>query len=97
MNLTSEQRAAIDSDSPDILLSAGAGSGKTSTTVHRYERLLTGEYTDGRKGEPVEPSSILVFTFTDKAAGELRERIRSLRDERDMTFSMGSLWVGTFH
>ncbi len=97
MNLTSEQRAAIDSDSPDILLSAGAGSGKTSTTVHRYERLLTGEYTDSRKGEPVEPSSILVFTFTDKAAGELRERIRSLRDERDMTFSMGSLWVGTFH
>ncbi len=97
MNLTSEQRDAINSDSPDILLSAGAGSGKTSTTVHRYERLLTGEYTDGRKGEPVEPSSILVFTFTDKAAGELRDRIRSLRDQRNMTFSMGNLWVGTFH
>jgi len=94
---TPQQRAAIDSDARDILLSAGAGSGKTSTTVSRYERLLTGEYTDGRVGEGVEPPSILVFTFTDKAAGELRERIRDLRDSRGRDFSMGSLWVGTFH
>ena len=43
MELTPQQDVAIDSDSPDILLSAGAGSGKTSTTVRRYERLLTGE------------------------------------------------------
>lgn len=97
MELTPQQEVAIDSDSPDILLSAGAGSGKTSTTVRRYERLLTGEYIDGRVGEPLEPASILVFTFTDKAAGELRERIRRLRDERGLAFSMGSLWVGTFH
>lgn len=97
MKLTPQQCAAIDSDARDILLSAGAGSGKTSTTVKRYERLLTGEYTDGRRGEPVEPASILVFTFTDKAAGELRERIRELRDRGNRDFSMGSLWVGTFH
>ncbi len=97
MKLTPQQRTAIDSDADDILLSAGAGSGKTSTTVARYERLLTGEYTDGRRGEPVEPASILVFTFTDKAAGELRERIRKLRDDRGRDFSMSSLWVGTFH
>lgn len=97
MNLTSQQKAAIDSDARDILLSAGAGSGKTSTTVRRYERLITGEYTDGRTVEPIEPSSILVFTFTDKAAGELRERIRDLRESRDREFSMSSLWVGTFH
>ena len=97
MNLTSQQRAAIDCDARDILLSAGAGSGKTSTTVSRYERLLTGEYTDGRMGEQAEPTSILVFTFTDKAAGELRERIRRLRDDSGRDFSMGSLWVGTFH
>lgn len=97
MNLTSQQKAAIDSDARDILLSAGAGSGKTSTTVRRYERLITGEYTDGRTVEPVEPSAILVFTFTDKAAGELRERIRDLRESRGREFSMSSLWVGTFH
>ncbi len=97
MDLTPQQRAAIDSDAADILLSAGAGAGKTSTTVARYERLLTGDYTDGRRGEPVEPASILVFTFTDKAAGELRERIRKLRDDRGQDFSMSSLWVGTFH
>lgn len=97
MNLTPQQKAAIDSDARDILLSAGAGSGKTSTTVRRYERLLTGNYTDGREGDPVEPSSILVFTFTEKAAGELRERIRKLRDDGSLEFSMGSLWIGTFH
>lgn len=97
MNPTQQQCAAIDSDALDILLSAGAGSGKTSTTVRRYERLLTGVYTDGRQGEPVEPDSILVFTFTDKAAGELRDRIRRLRDSGNLGFSMGSLWVGTFH
>ena len=97
MNPTAQQKAAIDSDAPDILLSAGAGSGKTSTTVQRYERLITGKYTDERVSEPLEPSSILVFTFTDKAAGELRERIRKLREEGDRDFSMSSLWVGTFH
>ncbi len=97
MALTAEQRTAIDCDDRDILLQAGAGSGKTSTTVNRYERLLTGVRTDGRTSEVLEPSAILVFTFTDKAAGELRERIRRLRKSGGREFSMGSIWVGTFH
>ncbi len=97
MALTPEQARAIDCGDRDILLQAGAGSGKTSTTVNRYERLLTGKFTDGSVTEEREPSEILVFTFTDKAAGELRNRIRSLRDSGDRDFSMGSLWVGTFH
>ena len=70
MALTAEQQRAIECEDHDILLQAGAGSGKTSTTVSRYERLLAER----------EPSAILVFTFTDKAAGELRERIRRLRE-----------------
>ncbi|MCB0862047.1 MAG: UvrD-helicase domain-containing protein [Solirubrobacterales bacterium] len=87
MALTAEQQRAIECEDHDILLQAGAGSGKTSTTVSRYERLLAER----------EPSAILVFTFTDKAAGELRERIRRLREASGRNFSMGSLWVGTFH
>lgn len=97
MAMTSEQAQAVDCEDRDILLQAGAGSGKTSTTVNRYERLLTGRYTNGSVTEEREPSEILVFTFTDKAAGELRDRIRDLRDSSDRDFSMGSLWVGTFH
>ncbi|MBN8866820.1 MAG: UvrD-helicase domain-containing protein [Solirubrobacterales bacterium] len=94
MKPTAEQELAIESDDLDILLEAGAGSGKTSTTVDRYKRLLR----RGRQSrDPLEPAEILVFTFTDKAAGELRERIREQRDEMGAEFSMSSLWVGTFH
>lgn len=87
--LTPQQRAAIESREPDILLEAGAGSGKTTTTVDRYMGMLC-------KG--TDPRAILVFTFTDKAATELREKVRERRassDEGD--FSMSSAWVGTFH
>lgn len=91
-DLTDEQRAAIECRDHDILVEAGAGSGKTSTTVQRYMRLLD---------EGLEPSEILVFTFTDKAANELRERVRagreSRRDEGGTSFSMSSAWIGTFH
>ena len=90
MRLTAEQRAAVEDGSRDILLEAGAGTGKTSTTVARYMRLLD----DG-----IDPTAILVFTFTDKAATELRERVRSERSEASETgdFSMSSAWIGTFH
>lgn len=84
---TAEQEAAVTSRERDILVEAGAGTGKTKTTVDRYERLL----------EEVEPSSVLVFTFTEKAATELRDRIRDRRKDGDQDFSMSSLWVGTFH
>lgn len=91
---TPEQKAAIESDAKDILVEAGAGSGKTSTSVDRYERLIGGS---GATPSEVDPSKVLVFTFTEKAATELRERIRERRDEGEITFSMSSLWVGTFH
>ncbi|MBK8294929.1 MAG: UvrD-helicase domain-containing protein [Solirubrobacterales bacterium] len=85
--LTRQQRDAIGSRERDILVEAGAGTGKTRTTVDRYLNLLEGG---------LEPSQILVFTFTDKAANELRERVRSEKSE-DPSFSMSSAWIGTFH
>ncbi len=66
---TAEQRVAIERRTGNLLLAAGAGSGKTSVLVERFARAVL---EDG-----VEVSSVLAITFTDKAAAELRERIRA--------------------
>ncbi len=84
---TEEQRLAIERRDPEILVEAGAGTGKTTTTISRYHRIL---------GEGHEPGQILVFTFTDKAAAELRNRLRETGG-RGSAVSMGSAWIGTFH
>jgi len=99
LELTKSQQEVVDCAESEILVTAGAGSGKTSTTVERYIRLLELE------PEPLTLREILVFTFTDKAAGELREKVRAaLREkaERDGDVSPGAVsmsdaWVGTFH
>lgn len=85
---TDEQLAAIECRDRDIMVEAGAGTGKTSTTIRRYARLIE----DG-----LEPGQILVFTYTEKAANELRERVRKMRSETRAEFSMSSAWIGTFH
>ena len=64
--LTDTQARAVLVDHPQILVSAGAGSGKTKTVVHRILRLMA----DGWMG-----SSILAITFTNKAADEMRDRL----------------------
>ncbi|MCW3010598.1 MAG: family ATPase, partial [Solirubrobacterales bacterium] len=66
---TPEQQAAIDRREGPLLLSANAGSGKTSVLV---ERLVAAVLEDG-----VLPAQLLAITFTDKAAGELRSRVRA--------------------
>jgi len=66
---TGEQLAAIERRRGDLLLDAGAGSGKTSVLVERFARSVI---EDG-----VDVSAILVITFTEKAAAELRDRIRA--------------------
>lgn len=96
MKPTVQQQKVIDSTEKDILVEAGAGSGKTTTTVKRYMRLLR----DG-----IKPENILAITFTDKAAGELREKVRVARrelarqggDTNPQSFTMSTSWVGTFH
>jgi ATP-dependent helicase/nuclease subunit A len=69
LRLTDEQRAAVERRDCDLLLDAGAGSGKTSVLVERFARAVLD---DG-----VEVGAILTITFTEKAAAELRDRIRS--------------------
>ncbi len=95
---TPEQSAAIAATGHDVLVEAGAGTGKTGVMVDRYCRLVL----DGG----VAPDSVLAFTFTEKAAAELRQRIRAaieLRADagsaraRDLLDSLGSAWVMTIH
>jgi ATP-dependent helicase/nuclease subunit A len=95
---TPEQAAAIKARSGDVLLEAGAGTGKTGVMVDRYCRLVC--------DERVSPDAILAFTFTDKAAAELRARIRAELARRadvgedrarELLASFGGAWVTTIH
>jgi DNA helicase II / ATP-dependent DNA helicase PcrA len=81
--LNSSQLRAVTTHDGPLLVIAGAGSGKTRTLVYRVARLV-------EAGVP--PESILLLTFTRKAAGEMLERAASLADER-CRFVSG----GTFH
>ncbi len=72
-SFTPEQQAAIDRREGPLLLSANAGSGKTSVLV---ERLVAAVLEDG-----IPPAQLLAITFTEKAAGELRARARSRLSE----------------
>ena len=83
-SLNDQQRYAVASPAPYLLVLAGAGSGKTRVLVHRIAWLL--------QAENVSPFAILAVTFTNKAAREMRSRIGEL-----MAQSMGGMWVGTFH
>ncbi|HLY50977.1 MAG TPA: UvrD-helicase domain-containing protein [Solirubrobacteraceae bacterium] len=73
--LTVEQEEAVRRREGDLFLDAGAGSGKTTVLVERFARAVV---EDG-----VEPTAILTITFTDKAAAEMRERIRGRLRELD--------------
>lgn len=83
-SLNDEQRHAVASPTKNLLVLAGAGSGKTRVLVHRIAWLL--------QAEQVSPFAILAVTFTNKAAREMRGRIESL-----LGHSAGGMWVGTFH
>jgi ATP-dependent helicase/nuclease subunit A len=95
---TPEQAAAIAVRGDDILLEAGAGTGKTGVMVERYCRLVC--------DSGLSPDAVLAFTFTDKAAAELRQRIRAelaRRAERgseraaSVLAGIGGAWVTTIH
>ena len=67
-NLTPPQRAAALERQRDIVLTAGAGSGKTRTLIARYAGLLAGG---------LSPRRVVAITFTEKAAREMRSRVRT--------------------
>jgi DNA helicase-2/ATP-dependent DNA helicase PcrA len=81
--LNPEQRAAVEHGDGPLMVLAGAGTGKTRVLVHRIARLVeTG----------TEPWAILAVTFTNKAAGEMRHRVRQLLGD-----AADAMWIGTFH
>lgn len=83
-SLNDKQREAVAAPRGNLLVLAGAGSGKTRVLVHRIAWLLSVE-----NGSPY---SVMAVTFTNKAAAEMRHRIEHL-----VGTSQGGMWIGTFH
>ncbi|HOS98191.1 MAG TPA: UvrD-helicase domain-containing protein, partial [Deltaproteobacteria bacterium] len=81
--LNAEQARAVGHIEGPLLVFAGAGSGKTRVIVHRVAHLVD---------QGVDPRGILCLTFTNKAAGEMKERMRILLQTHDI-----GVWAGTFH
>jgi DNA helicase-2/ATP-dependent DNA helicase PcrA len=92
VKFTESQRSAIEFSGGNLQLIACAGSGKTEVVARRVVRLLR---PDGGK---LEPRNIIAFTFTDKAAAELKERIiRRVREELGQIPALAEMFVGTIH
>ena len=83
-SLNEKQREAVTSESPHLLVLAGAGSGKTRVLVHRVAWIV-----DGFRSNP---GTIMTVTFTNKAANEMQSRIQEL-----LKSPVPELWCGTFH
>ncbi|MCP4444340.1 MAG: UvrD-helicase domain-containing protein [Myxococcales bacterium] len=83
MQLNPEQDRAVKHGEGPLMVLAGAGSGKTRVLVQRIAALV---------GRGVHPSRILAVTFTNKAAGEMKERLGEM-----LGYHARPMWIGTFH
>jgi ATP-dependent exoDNAse (exonuclease V) beta subunit len=92
LTLTAEQQEAVRRRSEPILLSAAAGSGKTSVLVERFVQAV--------REDGLAPAAVLAITFTERAAGELRSRVRARLLElgdREAARDTETAFIGTFH
>ena len=82
--LNDQQRIAVlESINHNVVLMAAAGSGKTSTLVKRTQYLID--------DLGIKPENIMMITFTNKAAGEIRDRVSAVSKDAY------KMWIGTFH
>src|SRR5918912_1239133 len=89
--LNPEQLGAVEAEG-EVFVSAGAGTGKTSVLVERFVRAVC--------DRGIDVDSVLVITYTRKAAGELRRRIREelvARGRRDLARQLDGAWISTIH
>ena len=84
-----QQKEAISTVNGPVLITAGPGTGKTYTLVQRTIYLI--------EECGVEPESIFIATFTEKAAKELVTRITDELAKRDITANLNEMYIGTFH
>jgi DNA helicase II / ATP-dependent DNA helicase PcrA len=82
-SLNSEQRKAVEYNNGPLMIVAGAGSGKTRVLTYKVAYLIE---------NGCDPESILALTFTNKAANEMKNRIKELAGNK-----AGHIWMGTFH
>lgn len=93
MEYTPNQRDAINHLDGNLQIIACAGSGKTQVVAQRVVNILR-----EKKGQGVEPANIVAFTFTEKAAGELKDRVHTLcKEQLGTTIGLADMYVGTIH
>ena len=93
MDYTDYQRSAVDSIDDNLQIVACAGSGKTQVISARIVNILKNKKIAG-----ITPGNVVAFTFTDKAAGELKDRIHRLcKEELGSDLGLAEMFVGTIH